>query len=341
MERSTSPGMKRARFDFGYGYSEAMGLFTAEDTERSQDPTIYYDLPVSLEEVFSGCTKQMTITRTVMGPDGRTPKLDTKTFDIDVKPGWNGGTEALRGTTLGVPALTHDTILVPLTDFVKPTTVKRIPGEGLPYPGDPTIRGDLLLGFDIEYPRHMTATELEVLWNVLTMGLFTDEDTERSQDPTIYYDLPLSLDEVYSGCTKKMKITRTVMGPGGRTPKLETKTFNIKVKPADVVFVIRDKPHPQFKREGSDVRYVAKITFKEAVRGTTLEVPTLTHGTISVPLTDIVKPTTVMRIPGQGLPYPSDPLTRGDLLLGFDIEYPCRMTDTALQILWDTLDPLI
>ncbi|KAL3186432.1 hypothetical protein MRX96_027479 [Rhipicephalus microplus] len=65
-----------------------------------------------------------------------------------------------------------------------------------------------------------------------------------------------------------------------------------------------------------------------AIRGTTLNVPTLTHGTISVPLTDIVKPTTVKRIPGQGLPYPSDPLVHGDLLLGFDIEYPRRMTDT-------------
>lgn len=117
------------------------------------------------------------------------------------------------------------------------------------------------------------------------MGLFTDEHTEPSQDPTIYYDLPVSLDEVYNGCTKKMKITRTAMGPDGRTPKLETKTFEIEVKPgwkegtkvrfhgegdrvpnaapADVVFVIRDKPHPQFKREGTDVRYVAKITFKK------------------------------------------------------------------------------
>lgn len=195
------------------------------------------------------------------------------------------------------------------------------------------------------------------------MGVSASEDSEQSQDPTIYYDLPVSLDEVYTGCTKKMKITRSAMGPDGRTPKLETKTFEIKVKPgwkagtkvrfhgegdrvpnaapADVVFVIRDKPHAHFKREGTDVRYVAKITFKEAVRGTTLEVPTLTHGTISVPLTDIVKPTTVKRIPGQGLPYPGDRLRRGDLLLGFDIQYPCRMTDTSLQILWDTLDPLI
>ncbi|XP_049514802.1 dnaJ protein homolog 1-like isoform X2 [Dermacentor silvarum] len=187
--------------------------------------------------------------------------------------------------------------------------------------------------------------------------------TERHQEPTIYYDVPVSLEEVYNGCTKKIKITRTVTGPDGQTPKPESKLFDIKVKPgwkegtkvrfhgegdqlpntipADVVFIIRDKPHPYFKRDGADVLYVAKITFKEALRGTTLEVPTLTHGTISVPLTDIVKPTTVKRIPGQGLRRSDDTSTRGDLLLSFDIQYPCKMTDTALRILWDTLDPLV
>ncbi|XP_070382443.1 dnaJ homolog subfamily B member 5-like [Dermacentor albipictus] len=154
-----------------------------------------------------------------------------------------------------------------------------------------------------------------------------------------------------------------VTDPDCRTLKPEAKVFEVKVKPgwkegtkirfhregdrlpnsipADVVFVIRDKPHPHFKRDGADVRYVAKITFKEALRGTTLEVPTITHGTIFVPLTDIVTPTTVNRIRGQGLRRPDDPSTRGDLLLSFDIEYPCQMTDAALRLLWNTMALLI
>ncbi|KAH7935206.1 hypothetical protein HPB52_004794 [Rhipicephalus sanguineus] len=190
-----------------------------------------------------------------------------------------------------------------------------------------------------------------------------EEEANRSRGSAVYYDLFVSLAEVYNGCTKSRKITRTALGRDGRTPILEYKTFDIGVKPgwkagtkvrfpgegdrlpnaapADVVFVIRDKPHPYFKREGTDVRHVAKITFKQALRGTTLEVPTLAHGTISVPLTDIVKPTTVKRIPGLGMPYPSDPTIRGDLLLGFDIEYPRDMTDIDLKVLWGALDPLI
>ena len=33
--------------------------------------------------------------------------------------------------------------------------------------------------------------------------------------------------------------------------------------PADIVFIIRDKPHALFKREGSDLKYTAKVSLKE------------------------------------------------------------------------------
>ena len=33
--------------------------------------------------------------------------------------------------------------------------------------------------------------------------------------------------------------------------------------PADIIFIIRDKPHNYFKREGSDLKYTCKVTLKE------------------------------------------------------------------------------
>lgn len=33
--------------------------------------------------------------------------------------------------------------------------------------------------------------------------------------------------------------------------------------PADIVFIIRDKPHSLFKREGADVKYTSRIMLKE------------------------------------------------------------------------------
>lgn len=177
-------------------------------------------------------------------------------------------------------------------------------------------------------------------------------------------DLYVTLGEVYNGCTKKVKVSRTVIAPGESVRKADEKVFTVEVKagwkagtritfrgegnqlhlgsvPGDLVFVIRDKPHPHFRRDGVDVRYTAKITFKEALRGGTVYVPTLTHGKLTVPLTDIVTPTTVKRIPGQGLPHSKDPTARGDLLLSFDIECPRHTTEAERRLLWDALCPFI
>ena len=59
--------------------------------------------------------------------------------------------QALVGATVQVPTL--DGNLIPLQlDIVKPTTVRRIPGEGLPFPKEPDRRGYLIVDFDIKFP---------------------------------------------------------------------------------------------------------------------------------------------------------------------------------------------
>lgn len=108
---------------------------------------------------------------------------------------------------------------------------------------------------------------------------------QRRQDPTITHDLLVSLEDVLKGVTKKMKITRKVLNPDGRSTRSEDKVLTVEVKPgwkegtkvtfpkegdqtpnnipADIVFVIKDKSHPLFKRDGSDIRYKARIGLRE------------------------------------------------------------------------------
>lgn len=108
---------------------------------------------------------------------------------------------------------------------------------------------------------------------------------ERKQDPAITRDLPVSLEDVLHGTTKKMKITRKVASDNGQSVRSEEKVLSIDVQPgwkagtrvtfpregdhmpgsipADVVFVICDKPHPQFVRDGSNIKYRAKIGLRE------------------------------------------------------------------------------
>lgn len=81
-----------------------------------------------------------------------------------------------------------------------------------------------------------------------------------------------------------MKISRNIVGPDGARRK-EDKVLTIGVKPgwkagtkitfpregdqttgkipADIVFIIRDKPHALFKRENADIKYTAKISLRD------------------------------------------------------------------------------
>ena len=89
---------------------------------------------------------------------------------------------------------------------------------------------------------------------------------------------------VSTGCTKKMKISRKVFQSDGSSRK-EDKVLTINVKPgwkagtkitfqregdqtpnkiaADIVFIIRDKPHAFLKRDGCDLRYTAKLSLRD------------------------------------------------------------------------------
>ncbi|XP_036417197.1 dnaJ homolog subfamily B member 1-like [Colossoma macropomum] len=174
---------------------------------------------------------------------------------------------------------------------------------------------------------------------------------EKKQDPPVTHDLRVSLEEVFSGCTKKMKISRKRLNPDGRTTRSEDKILTVEVKkgwkegtkitfpkegdetptniPADVVFVVKDKPHPVFKRDGSDIVYPAKVTLKEALCGCTVKAPTLDGRSVSVTVQDIIRPGMKRRITGEGLPLPKSPDRRGDLIVEFEVKFPERLSQDA------------
>lgn len=78
--------------------------------------------------------------------------------------------------------------------------------------------------------------------------------------------------------------------------------------------------------------------FAQALCGTIVSIPTLAGEKIQLNLlNEIVKPNTVKRIQGQGLPFPKEPNRKGDLLVSFDIKFPDSLTTAAKDILYDTL----
>ncbi|XP_050378824.1 uncharacterized protein LOC126796103 [Argentina anserina] len=159
--------------------------------------------------------------------------------------------------------------------------------------------------------------------------------------------LACSLEELYKGFKKKMKISRTVTDSAGKVRILE-EILTIEIKPgwkkgtkitfpekgnqepgfipADLVFVVDEKPHALYKRDGNDLVVNQEITLLEALTGKTLDLTTLDGRNLVIPLTDIIKPGAEMVAQNEGMPISKEPGRKGNLRIKFDVKYPSRLT---------------
>ncbi|KAL9250846.1 DnaJ homolog subfamily B member 4-like protein [Drosera capensis] len=159
--------------------------------------------------------------------------------------------------------------------------------------------------------------------------------------------LACGLEELFGGCRKKMKISRTVLDNYGN-PATVAEVLAVDVEPGwkkgtritfpgkghhepglmpgDIVFVIDVKPHPVFKRSGNDLIVNQKISLLEALTGKTLTITTLDGRDLTTDVSDIVKPGHEVVIVGEGMPLSKDPKKRGDLRIKFDVKFPSRLS---------------
>lgn len=66
------------------------------------------------------------------------------------------------GAILGVPYQLSSFILC-----LSPKYFKKVPGEGMPLPEDPTKKGDLFIFFDIQFPTRLTPQKKQLLRQAL------------------------------------------------------------------------------------------------------------------------------------------------------------------------------
>ncbi|KAL7169639.1 hypothetical protein ACSBR2_034641 [Camellia fascicularis] len=160
-------------------------------------------------------------------------------------------------------------------------------------------------------------------------------------------NLPCSLEDLYKGTTKKMKISRDVIDASGRpTTMEEILTIEIKpgwkkgtkitfpekgneqrgVIPSDLVFIIDEKPHSVFKRDGNDLVVTQKISLVDALTGYTAQITTLDGRNLTVAINSIISPTYEEVVKGEGMPIPKEPSKKGNLRIKFNIKFPTRLT---------------
>ncbi|TPX57518.1 hypothetical protein PhCBS80983_g03775 [Powellomyces hirtus] len=179
------------------------------------------------------------------------------------------------------------------------------------------------------------------------------------QDPPVENELLLSLEELYLGTVKKLKITRRVLNDDNTTTSNTEKLLTIDVRrgwrsgtrvtfpregdqgpnkiPADIVFVVKEVPHPHFQRVGNDLVYAANISLSKALTGSIIEVKTLDGRLLKIPVNETVHPDYVKELQNEGMPISKDADKRGRLLIKFTISFPTYLNDQQKKLLREAL----
>ena len=92
----------------------------------------------------------------------------------------------------------------------------------------------------------------------------------------------------------------------------------------DLLVIIEEQPHPQLKRQGTDLFYTRVISMPEAVLGTEIQIPTL-DGNQKLKLDAGTQSGTVVRMRGKGVPEAGG-YSRGDLYVKILVWIPRKLS---------------
>lgn len=165
---------------------------------------------------------------------------------------------------------------------------------------------------------------------------------EKGNDHEI--ELPCSLEDLYHGCEKKLKIKK--MDYNYKPAKNTTKDIIVKIEPGwkegtkirfseegnvypneipgDIIFVVKEKSHSVFKTKGdSDLIFICEITLKEALNNNNRSITGLDEKKYSIP-TKIPHSDYEYVIKGGGMPIRKNKqiIGKGDLIIKYKIKMP-------------------
>ncbi|CCG84560.1 protein of unknown function [Taphrina deformans PYCC 5710] len=167
-----------------------------------------------------------------------------------------------------------------------------------------------------------------------------------SEAEVITKPLPLTLEDLFKGTTKKLKITRKLMDASGSQVNADN-ILEVKIKAGykagtkitfekagdekrdgttqTIQFVIEEKPHATFKREGDTIRCVLSLTLLEALTGYEKTVQTIDGRTLRISGSQPAQNGQVQRFPGQGMPN-SKSGVRGEFIVEINVKMPTSLS---------------
>mmetsp|Transcript_6132 Transcript_6132/g.11075 ORF Transcript_6132/g.11075 Transcript_6132/m.11075 type:complete len:391 (-) Transcript_6132:71-1243(-) len=173
--------------------------------------------------------------------------------------------------------------------------------------------------------------------------------TPDSRPSEIEYPLNVSIEDIYQGAVKKMKITRNVQDASTGAISSESTVLNIDVQkgwksgtkvrfagagdklldrpPQDIIFVVKEKPHDVYVRDGDTLMTRAKISLKNALLGgVNVPIRLPNNEIVQVKLSGVTPPGTKKHIAGKGF-YNRKRGTFGDAVVEFEVEFPASLSE--------------
>lgn len=113
------------------------------------------------------------------------------------------------------------------------------------------------------------------------------------------------------------------------------------VQAGDIIFILQEKPHTLFQRDGQNLIFEKKINLSEALTGVEFIVEHLDKRQIIVRSKpgEVIKPGQVKQVTGEGMPQYKNPFEKGNLYIKFDIEFPKKITADIASKLMSILPP--
>ncbi|KAL8948875.1 MAG: hypothetical protein Q9222_004979 [Ikaeria aurantiellina] len=164
---------------------------------------------------------------------------------------------------------------------------------------------------------------------------------------TVEKQLPLTLEELFKGTHKKMKIKRKTYDDGNGKRKMEDKILDMDIRPGykkgtkikfkgvgdqeeggtqDLHFIVQEKPHDTYKREDDNLRMYVELDLKEALTGWTRTIPTIDGKKFTLSKGGPTGPGFTETYPHQGMPLSKKPTERGDMIVEVKVKLPTSLT---------------
>jgi len=96
------------------------------------------------------------------------------------------------------------------------------------------------------------------------------------------------------------------------------------VQAGDIVFILQEKKHSLFQRDGQNLVYEKQINLTEALTGVEFIIEHLDKRKLLIKSTpgEVIKPGQIKMVANEGMPQYKNPFNKGSLLIKFDVTFP-------------------